>query len=168
MRTKSCALAASSLGNNCGDNQGTRTAPHRQHQEQPLQHLKGDHILHRNAEVEVNRVAGQWPPPSQHSPRIQKEAPFSYFWKIHPHSIGHIRRAYGVAIMVIQIHDSWEPWLSLTLLQRLLLIGFLGAWGREGCKLPMGNPWTHSLVVVVVVVVMAAAVIVAGIFCLMP
>ncbi|KAG2561383.1 hypothetical protein PVAP13_8KG161803 [Panicum virgatum] len=104
-----------SVGGGCSDNgaDGSRNflydamnAPHRQHQEQPLQHLKGDHILHRNAEVEVNRVAGQWPPPSQHSPRIQKEAPFSYFWKIHPHSIGHIRRAYGVAIMVIQIHDS--------------------------------------------------------------
>ena len=147
---------------------GHSNGSQRQHQDQLLRHLEGGGKLHGNKEVVVNCNARQWPPPSQHSPRIQKEAPFSYFWKIHPHSIGHIRRAYGVAIMVIQIHDSWEPWLSLTLLQHLLLIGFLGAWGREGCKLPMGNPWTHSLVVVVVVVVMAAAVIVAGIFCLMP
>jgi hypothetical protein len=36
----------------------------------------------------------------------------------------------------------------------------------ERCKQPIGDPWSHSLVVVVDVA--AAAVMVAGIFCLMP
>jgi hypothetical protein len=122
---------------------------------------------HRNMVVVVNRISGQWPPPSQQLlPMIRKEALFPYFRKLHPHGGGRIQGAFGVATVVTQIHCSGEPQLSRILLQHHPMLCCIAAWGREGCEQPTGDPWTHSLVVVGVAVV--AAVMVAGIFCLMP
>jgi hypothetical protein len=102
------------------------------------------HMPHGNMVVVVNRIAGQWPPPSQHRlPMIRKEASFPCFQKLaSPHGGGRIQGAFGIAIVVTQIHCSGEPRLSCILLQRCPMLCCIAAWvGRNA-----NNGWAiHGL-----------------------